>query len=113
MRSIVILDSIQNPQGGDILLSPSPLIPLPSRERGRFLASLGMTWPATVIADLIRNPEGRIAMRCIVILDLIQNLGARMDSHGCGTMLCIVFTLTFDSSPIKGEGRFLALLGMT
>ena len=27
------------------------------------------------------------------------------------TMLCIVFTLTFDSSPIKGEGMMLRIIG--
>ena len=37
-------------------------------------ASAGNDGPATVIADLIRNPEG-VGLRCpsIVILDLIQN----------------------------------------
>ena len=34
-----------------------------------------------------------------------------MDRYGLGigTMRCIVFTLTFDSSPIKGEGDMVGL----
>ena len=96
MHRPVILDLIQNPQGGAYQ-------PCHSRR--------------PVIADLIRNPEGRrtggrhshpgpsfprkresrrgwVTMRCIVILDLIQNPQGGTDNKT---------TPTISPSPLMGE----------
>ena len=85
--------------------------------------------PFTVIPRASGNPQGGAAMHRIVILDLIQNLGADRHSgldpesrqghggpsfpmpftvipRGSGNPQgggCLTVTLTFDSSPIKGE----------
>ena len=75
----VILALRQYPQGGGdgtVSFSPSPLIPLPSRERG--YGCIGLLAPS----PLIPLHQGR---------------------GGFG----LVGTLTFDSSPIKGEGIML------
>ena len=66
--------------------SPSPLIPLPSRERG---------------IRLVLSCFTRVALPPLWIADQVRN---------DRTMHVIVFTLTFDSSPIKGErGIWLVL----
>ena len=68
---------------GVVLFHPH-LSPLPSRERGFGCVGLltRVTLPPLWIADQVRNDV---------------------------TMRGIVFTLTFDSSPIKGEGIWLVL----
>ena len=75
----VMLASRQYPQGGEGETSPKQ--------------------PLTVIADLIRNPEGgwRGAIRS-VMLALSQHPYCWLG------LFCLAVTLTFDSSPIKGEG---------
>ena len=57
----------------------------------------------SVIADLIRNPEGR---RRVAVM-----LASRQYPQG-GVMGLSCFTLTFDSSPIKGEGILLVVLDL-
>ena len=57
-----------------------------------------------VIADLICNDMAEVNLhRWLWILFV------RIRIYRIGTMHCIVFTLTFDSSPIKGEGDWLVL----
>ena len=64
--------------------SPSPLIPLPSRERGN-MVGVGLFHPCHPAAPLDCGQVRNDGPWWVVVLDL--------------------FTLTFDSSPIKGEGE--------
>ena len=64
------------------------------------------------------NYENICGYLCFCCMDAVD-CGAEgltwmsMDRYGLGigTMRCIVFTLTFDSSPIKGEGYFGGCVG--
>ena len=65
----------------DCLVSPSPLIPLPSRERGTEVGVVLLY--ARPVDSRLRGNDGMVGLSC--------------------------FTLTFDSSPIKGEGDLVVL----
>ena len=68
-------------------VSPSPLIPLPSRERGNNGGCIGLVVCPAVPTLWIPAYAGMTVSSCF----------------------CLAVTLTFDSSPIKGEGDSVGL----
>ena len=89
------------------LVSPSPLIPLPSRERGKWLVWIAIT--LTFDSSPIKGEGDMVGVGLSFAPPCGYCLEASMTgAPGLVVLSCV--TLTFDSSPIKGEGDIWLVL---
>ena len=101
----VILDLIQNPQGGATAVIPASLTVIPAKAGTHRAGDANMTAAAAVIADLIQNPQGgdaNMTAAAAVIADLIRNPEVLCrDRHSEQSEES---PLSLDGRGIKGEG---------